>query len=88
MVKPSPAKHKWSNRHRLKINRRAAPSRLLAPAARQSAARRTRETARRARARGGGVADAVGGGERELAGFSPRIDRIFPTETSKRYLKG
>ena len=26
--------------------------------------------------------------ERELTGFFPRIDRIFPTATSKRYLKG
>ena len=24
----------------------------------------------------------------ELTGFSPRIDRIFPSSTSKRYLKG
>ena len=25
---------------------------------------------------------------RELTGFFPRIDRIFPSATSKRYLKG
>ena len=25
---------------------------------------------------------------RELTGFSPRIDWIFPSSTSKRYLKG
>ena len=28
------------------------------------------------------------GGARELTGFSPRIDRIFPSSISKLYLKG
>ena len=27
-------------------------------------------------------------GGRELTGISPRIDRFFPSSTSKRYLKG
>ena len=35
-----------------------------------------------------GEAGLEGGVAGELTGFSPRIDRIFPTATSKLYLKG